>query len=72
MCIESDGVVANFSARQHHVPVGHRADVSVTQPVVDEGEQLAGRGDLGDIAARSFWRWWLDWWSATVADNLIK
>jgi hypothetical protein len=31
--------------------VGHGADVSVAQPVVDEGEQLAGRGDLGDVAA---------------------
>ena len=34
-----------------HLTVGHRADVSVAQPVVDEGEQLAGRGDLGDVAA---------------------
>lgn len=31
--------------------MGHGADVSVAQPVVDEGEQLAGRGDLGDVAA---------------------
>src|SRR5246127_5364919 len=29
------------------LPVGQGADVSVAQPVVDEGEQLAGRGDLG-------------------------
>src|SRR5712675_2438440 len=36
---------------RRHLTVGHRADVSVAQPVVDEGEQLAGRGDLGDVAA---------------------
>src|SRR5258705_11523007 len=28
-----------------------RADLSVAQPVVDQREQLAGRGDLGDVAA---------------------
>ena len=36
---------------RRHLTVGHGADVSVAQPVVDEGEQLAGRGDLGDVAA---------------------
>ena len=36
---------------RRRLTVGHGADVSVAQPVVDEGEQLAGRGDLGDIAA---------------------
>src|ERR1700736_222154 len=30
---------------------GQSADVSVAQPVVDQREQLAGRGDLGDVAA---------------------
>src|SRR5258705_2193266 len=34
-----------------HLTVGQGSDVSVAQPVVDEGEQLAGRGDLGDVAA---------------------
>jgi hypothetical protein len=38
---------------RRHLPVGQGADVSVAQPVVDEGEQLAGRDDLGDIAAAS-------------------
>jgi hypothetical protein len=31
--------------------VGQGPDVPVAQPVVDEGEQLAGRGDLGDVLA---------------------
>src|SRR5687768_9410017 len=30
---------------------GQATDVSVTQPVVDQGEQLAGGGDLGDVRA---------------------
>jgi len=30
---------------------GQGPDVPVAQPVVDEGEQLAGRGDLGDVLA---------------------
>src|SRR5258705_5134380 len=34
-----------------HLTVGQGSDVSVAQPVVDEGEQLAGRGDVGDVAA---------------------
>src|SRR5258705_9000118 len=34
-----------------HLTVGQGLDVSVAQPVVDEGEQLAGRGDVGDVAA---------------------
>src|SRR6267378_3926816 len=34
---------------RRHLTVGHGADVSVAQPVVDEGEQLAGRGDLGGV-----------------------
>ena len=29
-------------------------DLSVTEPVVDEGEQLAGRGDSTDVAAETF------------------
>src|SRR6478735_2523206 len=31
--------------------VGQGTDVSVAQAVVDQGEQLAGRSDLGDVAA---------------------
>src|SRR3954463_8747754 len=34
-----------------HLTVGQGSDVSVAQPVVDQREQLAGRGDLGDVAA---------------------
>lgn len=33
--------------------VGQAADVSVAQPVEDQGEQFAGGGDLGDIARAS-------------------
>ena len=36
---------------RRHLSVGQGADVSVAQPVIDEGEQLAGRGDLGDVTA---------------------
>jgi hypothetical protein len=50
--------------------VGQGADVSVAEPVVDEGEQFAGHGDLGNVAAaagldalaikgdlKAVWRW---------------
>lgn len=33
--------------------LGQATDVSVAQAVVDEGEQLAGRGDLADVGAAS-------------------
>src|SRR4051812_19680789 len=36
---------------RRRLTVGHGADVFVAQPVVDQREQLAGRGDLGDVAA---------------------
>ncbi len=33
---------------------GQATDVPVAQPVVDQGEQLAGGGDLGDVRAAAF------------------
>src|SRR5436305_3981215 len=34
--------------------LGQAADVAVAQAVVDEGEQLAGGGDLGDVVAAPY------------------
>jgi hypothetical protein len=36
------------------VLVGEAADLAVAQPVVAEGEDLAGNRDLGDLAAAAF------------------
>jgi malic enzyme len=49
--------------------VGHGAEASVAQPIVDEGEQLAGRSDLGDASATRAWaasRWKLAVYTAAA------
>jgi len=57
------------SCSRRHLTVGHGAEASVAQPIVDEGEQLAGRSDLGDASATRAWaasRWKLAVYTAAA------